>query len=141
MTSALGEKSHLRQKRAPMEIVKNGFPKERIAIDILGELPITERGNRYILVMGDYFTIWTECHAMPNMEASTVAAILIELDVSRFGIPYYIHSDQGRQFESKLFSEMCKLLQITKTSIYYFKHVTCNFHIFLSNCCSRVSSP
>ena len=88
---------------------------ERIAIDILGELPITERGNRYILVIGDYFTKWTECHAMPNMGASTVASILVEQVVSRFGIPYFIYSDQGRQFESKLFSEMCKLLQITKT--------------------------
>ena len=108
-------KEPLKTKRAPMEIVKSGFPMERIAIDILGELPITERGNRYILVIGDYFSKWTECHAMPNMEASTVASILVEQVVLRFGIPYFIHSDQGRQFESKLFSEMCKLLQITKT--------------------------
>ena len=108
-------KEPLKTKRAPMEIVRSGFPMERLAIDILGELPITERGNRYILVIGDYFTKWTECHAMPNMEASTVASILVEQVVSRFGIPYFIHSDQGRQFESKLFSEMCKILQITKT--------------------------
>ena len=107
-------KEPLKTKKAPMEIVKSGFPMERIAIDILGELPITERGNRYILVVGDYFTKWTECYVMPNMEASTVASILVEQVVSRFGIPYFIHSDQGRQFESKLFSEMCKLLQITK---------------------------
>ena len=98
-----------------MEITRSGFPMERKAIDILGELPITERGNRYILVIGDYFTKWTECHAMPNMEASTVATIPIEQVVSRFGVPYIIHSDQGRQFESKVFAEMCKLLQITKT--------------------------
>ena len=49
-------KERLKTKRAPMEIVKSGFPMERIAIDILGELPITERGNHYILVIGDYFT-------------------------------------------------------------------------------------
>ena len=71
-------KDPLKTKKAPMEITRSGFPMERIAIDILGELPITERGNRYILVIGDYFTKWTECHAMPNMEASTVATILIE---------------------------------------------------------------
>ena len=88
-------KEPLKTKRAPMEIVKSGFRMERIAIDILGELPITERGNRYILVIGDYFTKWTEYHAMPNMEASTVASILVEQVVSRFGIPYFIHSDQG----------------------------------------------
>ena len=68
---------------------------------------ITERGNRYILVIGDYFTKWTECHAIPNIEATTVASILIEQVVVRFGIPYSFHSDQGRQFESKLFSKMC----------------------------------
>ena len=39
-----------------MEIVRSGFPMERVAVDILGELPITERGNRYILVIGHYFT-------------------------------------------------------------------------------------
>ena len=104
-------KEPLKTKRAPMEIVSSGFPMERIAVDILGEFPITERGNPYILVIGDYFM--TECHAMPNMEASTVASILVEQVVSRFGIvlPYFIHSDQGR----KVFSEKCKLLQITKT--------------------------
>jgi hypothetical protein len=104
-----------RIKRAPMHIVRSSYPMERIAIDILGELPISDRGNKYILVIGDYFTKWTECHAMPNMEAKTIAKILIEEVISRFGIPNYIHSDQGRQFESQLFAEMCELLQIKKT--------------------------
>ena len=49
-------KEPLKTKKAPMVIVRSGFPMERIAVDILGELPITERGNRYILVIGDYFT-------------------------------------------------------------------------------------
>ena len=105
-------------KRAPMEIVRTGFPMERIAIDILGELPETDRGNRYILVLGDYFTKWTECHAMPNMETKTVATLLIEQVISRFGVPYRLHSDQGRQFESQLFTEMCSLLQIEKNKNY-----------------------
>ena len=108
-------KEPLKTKKAPMEMTKSGFPMERLAIDILGELPVTERGNKYILVIGDYFTKWTECHPMSNMEASTVASILVEQVISRFGVPYSIHSDQGRQFESRLFAEMCKLLQITKT--------------------------
>lgn len=99
-----------------MVIVRSGFPMERIVIDILGELTITEKGNRYILMIGDYFTKRTECHAMPNMETNTVASILTEQVVSRFGLPYIIHSDQGRQFESRLFSEIrvCQLLQISK---------------------------
>jgi hypothetical protein len=37
---------------------------ERIAIDILCELPETSGGNKHILVISDYYTKWTECFAM-----------------------------------------------------------------------------
>ena len=66
-------------------------------------------------MIGDYFTIWTEAFPIPNMEAVIVAKLLVEEVISRFGIPGRIHSDQGRQFESKFFQEICKLLQIEKT--------------------------
>ena len=108
-------KGPIPKKRAPMQITRSGYPMERIAVDILGEFPMTENGNKYILVIGDYFTKWKECFPMPNMEAVTVARILVNEIVSRFGVPEKIHSDQGAQFESNLFSELCKLLQIEKT--------------------------
>ena len=52
---------------------------------------------------------------MPNMESKTVAKIIVEHVVARFGTPRVIHSDQGRQFESELFGEMCSLLHIERT--------------------------
>ena len=99
-----------------MQIVRSGYPMERIAIDILGELPQTNKGNKYILVVSDYFTKWTEALPMPNMEACTVAKILVEEVLCRLGKPQKIHSDQGRQFESNLFLEMCKILGIQKNT-------------------------
>lgn len=108
-------KSPNKKKVSPMEIVPSGMPMDRIATDILGELPITEDGNRYILVVSDYFTKWTEAFPMPNMEAKTVAKLIVEEVVTRFGTPRIIHSDQGRQYESELFTEMCRLLGIQKT--------------------------
>ena len=60
-------------KRAPMHLARSGYPMEIIAVDILGELPITERGNKYVLAVADYFTKWTECYPMQNIEAATVA--------------------------------------------------------------------
>ena len=109
------KKGFQRSKRAPMQLVQTGAPMERIATDILGELPMTEKGKRYILVVSDYYSKWTESFPMKNMEAETVAKIIVEQVLTRFGVPYAIHSDQGTQFESRLFSEVCKLFGIKKT--------------------------
>ena len=50
---------------------------ERIAIDVLGPLPITETGNKYILIVADYLTKWVEAYPMPNQEATAVAELLV----------------------------------------------------------------
>ena len=92
-----------------------GTPMERIAVDVLGPLPETEDGNKYLLIAMDYFTKWPEAYPLPNQEATTVANALAQQFICRFGVPLEIHSDQGRNFESTLFSEMCRLLGIKKT--------------------------
>ena len=85
---------------------------QRIATDTLGELPLTDKGAKYILVVSDYFTKWTEAFPMPNMEAITVADINVREEVSRTGVLSIIYSDQGKQYESQFFSEMCQVLHI-----------------------------
>ena len=94
-----------RTPRAPLRTYNVGAPLERVALDILGPLPESYRGNKYILITGDYFSKWTEAYAIPNQEATTVARVLVEEFVARFGIPRQIHSNQGRNFESKFFQE------------------------------------
>ena len=84
-------------------------------MDILDPLPETARGNKYILEIGDYFTKWKEAHAMPNVEAATIARIIVNEFVCHFGIPKQLHTDQGRNFESSLIKEVCKILGIVKT--------------------------
>ena len=101
--------------RAPMQLTSAGRPMERIAMDIVGELPLTEKSNRYIIVISDYFTKWVEAFAISNMEAKTIAELVAKEVVARFGVPSTIHSDQGKQFEGNLFLEMCKMLHIKKT--------------------------
>ena len=101
--------------RAPLGSYNVGSPMERIAIDVLGPLPTTEAGNKYVLVIADYFTKWVEAYPIPNQEALTVAELLVKEFICRFGAPLLIHSDQGRNFESALFAEMCQLLGIKKT--------------------------
>jgi hypothetical protein len=101
--------------RAPMVNSHVSEPLERVAIDVLGPLPLTVRGNRYIVVLADYFTRWTEAYAVPNQEAETLARRIIDEFIVRFGVPRSIHTDKGANFESRLFSEICKLLGIRKT--------------------------
>ena len=104
-----------KKMRTPLQRYQVGAPLERVAMDILGPLPETERGNRYVLVIGDYFTKWVESYPIPNQVAATVARVFVEEFVSRYGIPKEVHSDQGRNFESNLMAEVCKLLGIKKT--------------------------
>ena len=93
----------------------SGFPLEKVAVDILGPLPVTEKGNKYIPVVTDYFTRWVEAYPVPNQEASTVAQKLVDEFFCRFSSPTQLHSDQGRQFELSLIQEVCKLLNIRKS--------------------------
>ena len=74
---------------------------------------MTDRGNRYVLVVGDYFTKSMEAYPMANMEAGTVAGIFVQHFVSHYGVPDILHTNQGHNFESTL--EVCKLLGIVKT--------------------------
>ncbi len=88
---------------------------ERLAVDVMGPLPMSESGNRYIMLVADYFTKWPEAFALPNQETAAVVEALVKDVVCRFGVPLELHSDQGRNFESTIFSEMCGLLGIRKT--------------------------
>lgn len=101
--------------RAPMVSTVSARPYERVALDVLGPLPETGKGNKYILVGADYFSKWTEAKSLPNQEAITVARVLVEEWVCRYGTPRTLHSDQGRNFESRAFQELCRLLDIHKT--------------------------
>ena len=108
-------KSPVPKNQAALQPVKAGYPLQIVATDILGPLPKSQNGNMYVLVASDYFTRWAEAYAIPNQEAETVAKKLTNEMFCRFSIPEQLHSDQGRQFESKLVSEMCKVLKICKT--------------------------
>eukprot|EP00731_Ephydatia_muelleri_P025619 Em0017g702a len=85
--------------RAPLQLDPAVRPLQRVAMDIMGPLPETSRGNKYILVIADYFTKWSEAYPIPNMEAITVAKCLVNEFICRFGVPEQLHSDQGRNFE------------------------------------------
>ena len=100
--------------KAPLQPIPVSGPFDMIAMDFL-ELPATDRGNKYCLVITDYFTRWPEAFPVPDQHATTVARILVDGIVSRHGVPLKLHSDQGRSFENQVIRELCKMLNIQKT--------------------------
>uniref|UniRef100_A0ABD2W2S8 Integrase catalytic domain-containing protein n=1 Tax=Trichogramma kaykai TaxID=54128 RepID=A0ABD2W2S8_9HYME len=67
-------------------------------------------GFVHALTMIDRYSRWPEAVPIKDMQTSTVARAFIDTWVSRFGAPQTITSDQGLQFESELFNELCNLL-------------------------------
>ena len=84
-------------------------------MDILDVCDPTPDGFRYILVIADYFSKWTEAFPIKNKCADTVAEVLVDKIILRFGMPLVIHSDQGREFENGLMKSLCTLLGCVKT--------------------------
>jgi hypothetical protein len=115
-------KSPTKKRRAPMKKYRVGNPMERIAADILGPLPRSNKGNEFVLVVSDYFTRWTEAYPLRNQEAETVARKIVTEFLCRFGSAFQFHSDQGTNFESHLMAEVCKLMGIEKTRTTPFIH-------------------
>ena len=106
--------------RAELQHVTASRPFEIVAMDIL-ELPRTDRGNKYCLVVSDYFTRWPEMFPMCDQKATTVARHLVNGVISRHGIPEVIFSDQGGSFENEVIREFCKMMGMKKvrTSPYH----------------------
>ena len=93
---------------------KPSFPFSTVGIDFLGPLP-PSAGNQYFLLIADHFTKWHEAVALPDQSAPTTANAFVDHWITRFGCPERLHSDQGRNFEAKLFTSLTKLLQLHKT--------------------------
>ena len=92
-----------------------GRPWQRVAVDLVGPMPETSKGNRWILVLTDHFTRWQDAIAIPDATAPTVASTLDERCFSYFGLPEQLHTDQGAQFESQLMMELCLMWNVQKT--------------------------
>lgn len=100
------------RSRGPLWV---GRPWQKVAIDLVGPMPLTPRGNRWILVLTDHFTRWQDAIPIPDATAPVVAEVLDDRVFSYFGLPEELHSDRGAQFEGDLMTELCRLWRVMKT--------------------------
>lgn len=80
---------------------------------IVGPLPESRKGNRYILVaiVCNYAAHYPEAISLHSIESESIVEELVKL-FSLVGIPQDILTDQGNNFMSKLLQELYKLLHI-----------------------------
>ena len=95
---------------SPMLLFPATNPLESVAIDILGPLPKSKRGFRFILVIADRFTKLTQVVPLRKITAYDVAVAFVEHWVFKYGPPKTLLSDNGSQFVAHFFQRVCRIL-------------------------------
>lgn len=111
----------IRHNHSPIE--QYNLPSQRfqhINIDLIGPLPQSNQ-YKYCLTIIDRYSRWPEAIPLEDIQADKVAQALVANWISRFGFQAITTTDQGRQCQSHLFSELSRLLVIDhlRTTAYH----------------------
>ena len=101
------------RKKPPLHPIPVQRPFQILGIDVM-DLPVTERGNRHVVVIQDLFTKWPLVFPVPDQKASRIAKLIAEEVIPLFGVPESLLSDRGTNLLSHLVVDLCNMLGITK---------------------------
>ena len=99
---------------APLVSISSSQPLELLCIAYLSLEP-SKGGVENILVITNHFTRYSLAVPCKSTKAKPNAKILYDLFINHYGFPARLHSDQGRQFESAVIEELCRLTGIKKS--------------------------
>ena len=108
------------QQKAPLVSIKSTYPLEMVCMDYLSLEP-TKGGITNVLVITDHFTRFAVAIPTKDQTAKTTAEAFFNEFVVHYGLPAKIHTDQGANFQSELFSHLCLLtgMEKSRTSPYH----------------------
>jgi hypothetical protein len=58
-----------------------------VSLDVVGPLPVTERGNKYLLTFIDHFTRFCEAIPIARQDTETIARGFVVKIITQFGVP------------------------------------------------------
>jgi predicted aspartyl protease len=97
-------------------------PLELVSMDFWGPTPqYSTNGNRYILVIMDYYTKYVVAMPLPNNTAITTANVFVEDFVFKYGVPRRLITDQGVHFANEVMKKVTDILGTNhiQTSAYH----------------------
>ena len=102
----------LRSPTQDLIFISSPWPFAQWGIDIVGPLPAAPAQKKLLLVVIDYFNKWIEVEAFASIKDKDVTQFIWKNIVCRFGIPRSIVSDNGTQFDSRVYINFCQELKI-----------------------------
>lgn len=102
------------QMKPPMGSHHEVFrPWQKIYVDFLGPYPRSKGGNTCILIIVDAYSRYVMLEPIRQATASILVKFLERRVFSIFGVPQYIVSDNGRQFESNILAQLLAKYGVT----------------------------
>ena len=91
-----------------------------VSTDLIGPLPMTSSGNKYILVVTDFLSRYVAIKALPNKTANTTAQGLWSI-FCEHGTPSILYSDSGCEFRNGVLEEMAKKIKFShiRVAVYH----------------------
>ena len=102
----------LRSSAQDLISISNPWPFAQWGIDIVGSFPTTPAQKKLLLVAIDYFSKWIEAEAFTSIKDKDVTKFIWKNIVFRFGIPRSIVSNNGPQFDSRVYRNFYQELKI-----------------------------
>ncbi|KAG7309510.1 hypothetical protein JYU34_005483 [Plutella xylostella] len=97
---------------------------EKVYLDIVGPLPVDDRGFIYILTLQCDLSKFVEAYPLKAKDTVSVAQAFVQNFILKFGIPREVVSDRGTEFVSNVMKEVCKILEIKQLTSTAYHHQT-----------------
>jgi len=119
------EVCHMRMMRKQHAEIRNSetpqAPLQCVGIDTVGPFVTSPNGNNYLVTMVDWYSSWPEAYPVPNKEAETIAKVILEQFIPRYGCPGKLISDRGTEYVNRA-------IDLLSTSMKIKRKVTTPYH-------------